>query len=239
MFEEIINSSLRIVLAYFQLLALTRFMGRKLISQMTFFDFVVGVIVGSVGANLAVNQAKQVTSGATVLIVVSLIVVLVDYANIKSFSLHKLVNSEPVVAVSKGQIVEGNLKKTRCSVDQLMMLLREKNAFNIADVEFAVFETDGKLSVLKKADKQPVTPSDMKITPQYKGLTRDVILDGKVMKENLKMSGLDEAALNNMLAANDVKDISEVFYAGLDANGGLYVSKKTNKEEQHGEYGLE
>jgi uncharacterized membrane protein YcaP (DUF421 family) len=239
MFQEIINSSLRTLLSYFLLLVLTRFMGRKLISQMTFFDFVVGIVIGSVGANLAVNQARQVISGSTVAIVISLLVVIIDLINIKNFRINKLTDAEPIFAVAKGQIIEQNLRRIRCTVDQLMMLLREKNAFNIADVEYAVFETDGKLSVLKKSHKQPATPSDLNITPPYKGLTKDIILDGRIMTENLRDAGLEEADLMKMLSANDVVDTKEVFYAGLDSNGFLYVSKKSAKTEGHGKYGIE
>ena len=151
MFQEIIQSGTRVFIAYFLLLALTRIMGRKMISQITFFDFVVGVIVGSVTANISVSQTNPIVSGITVLVVLTLITVTIDFSNIKSFFSRKLINSEPIAVVENGKIIEENLEKTRLPLGDLMMLLREKNTFNISDVEFAMFETDGKLSVLKKS----------------------------------------------------------------------------------------
>lgn len=124
-------------------------MGRKMISQITFFDFVVGVIVGSVAANLSVSHQNPIVSGITVLVVLTLITIIIDFTDIKSFFSRKIVNSEPVTVIENGKIIEENLKRTRLPLDNLMTLLREKDAFNISDVEFAIFETDGKLSVLK------------------------------------------------------------------------------------------
>lgn len=239
MLQEIAHSSLRIMIGYFLLLTLTRFMGRKVISQMTFFDFVVGVIVGSVAANLSVNSDRAVTSGITVLVVLAIVTVALDYAGIKNFCIRKLTNSEPVVVIENGKIVAENMKKTRLPLDSLMMLLREKNTFNIADVEFALFETDGKLSVVKKSQKQPVTPADLNIPTAYAGLTKDIVIDGKIMHENLKDARLDRKWLMDKLKANNFHTIEEVFYAGLDTSGNLYISSRNRIKEKEGQYGME
>lgn len=239
MTQEILMSSLRISFAYLLLLTLTRIMGRKMISQLTFFDFVVGVIVGSVAANLSVSQQNPVLSGVTVLIVLALITIIIDFSNIKSMFSRKLTNSEPVTLVENGKIIDKNLEKTRLPLDNLMMLLREKNTFNIADVEFAIFETDGKLSVLKKSQKQPVTPSDLNIPTSYSGLTKDIIIDGKVMEENLKDAKLDNEWLMGKLRDNHFNSTQEVFYAGLDTSGNLYISSKNRIKEKEGQHGIE
>lgn len=239
MTQEILMSSLRISFAYLLLLTLTRIMGRKMISQLTFFDFVVGVIVGSVAANLSVSQQNPVLSGVTVLIVLALITIIIDFSNIKSMFSRKLTNSEPVTLVENGKIIDKNLEKTRLPLDNLMMLLREKNTFNIADVEFAIFETDGKLSVLKKSQKQPVTPSDLNIPTSYSGLTKDIIIDGKVMEENLKDVKLDNEWLMGKLRDNHFNSTQEVFYAGLDTSGNLYISSKNRIKEKEGQHGIE
>ncbi len=239
MIQEIIYTSIRIAVAYFLLLTLTRIMGRKMISQITFFDFVVGVIVGSVAANLSVSRQSPVVSGITVLVVLALITVIIDISDIKSFFSRKIVNSEPVTVIENGKILEGNLKKTRLPVDNLMMLLREKNAFNISDVEFAIFETDGKLSVLKKSQKQPVTPSDLSIPTAYTGLTRDIIIDGEFMEENLTSVKLDKEWLMRRLKDNNFNSIEDVFYAGLDTSGNLYISSRSRSKEREGQHGIE
>lgn len=142
--------------------------------------------------------------------------------------------------VENGTIVEENMKNTRMTIQELMMKMRQKNAFNLADVEFAIMETDGELSVLTKTDKKPVTPSQMNISTTSEGLMKDVIIDGNIMEENLKSARIDKKWIENELEKQSINDISEVFYAGISADKKLNVSKKShNKSEKHGQYGIE
>lgn len=239
--EAIIFPALRGILIYVILLILSRVMGRKMISQMTFFDFVVGIMIGSVAAMAAVGPfGNRLDSGITVLIILTALVVLIGYMTIKSYKFRKLIDSEPLVLIEKGQIVDKNLKKGRVTLNDLTTLLRQKNMFNVADVEFALLEYDGKLSVMPKSDKQPLTPKDINIPAKPTGLTKDVILDGSIMKENLKDANVTEDALIKELETSyGIKDVKDVFYAGLDSTGRLYVSKKNTDKETHGKYGIE
>lgn len=215
-------------------------MGRKLIAQMTFFDFVIGVSMGSIIANAIVGQQFTSMSAVTALILVSVLIIATGYLHIKSFKARKILNSEPVTLVQNGAIVEENMKNIRLTINELMMKLREKNTFNLADVEFAIMETDGELSVLPKADKRPLTPYHMNIQTTSAGLTKDIIIDGNVMEENLSSAGLGEEWLKAQLNSQNIKDISEVFYAGLDNTKKLHISKKSrNNIEFHGKYGIE
>lgn len=224
---------------YIYALILARLIGKKLISQMNFFDFVIAITFGSLTADIAVGMGKPLHSAIS-LMTLSALVIILDIAHIKSFRARKILASEPLALISKGSIVNQNMKKSRISVDELMAMLREKNAFSIADVEFAILENDGHLSVLSKADKQPLTPSDMNIPMSSKGLTKDIIIDGNLLKENLHDAGLSENWLSIQLKSQGILDISEVFYAGLDQTKALYVSKR-NKDtgEKHGKYGIE
>ncbi len=120
-----------------------------------------------------------------------------------------------------------------------MMKLRNKNIFNIADVEFAMPEVDGKLSVLPKSQKQPLTPSDMNIPTPYRGPTRDLIIDGKIMEDNLRYINQNKAWLTGRINGYGIQDIKDVFYAGLDTSGNLYASKKQTSDEKPGKYGIE
>ena len=237
--QAIINPGIRTVIAYFVLLILSRAMGRKMISQMTFFDFAVGITIGSVTANLALGPYNSIRSGITILLVLTGLVVLLDFLHIKSYRFRKLIDSEPIVAIQNGKIIDDNLRKERFTIDELMMLLRQKNIFSIADVEFAVLEHDGKLSVLPKSQKLPLTPSDINITTPYKGLTRDIIYDGNMLEENFTNTQYSKKTLMNQLKMQGISDISEIFYAGIDSTGSLYVSKKNKTKEKHGQYGIE
>ncbi len=235
----IFTSILATISIYFLVLVLTRFMGRKVLSQITFLDFVVGVIVGSVAANTMVNQKNSTVSGTTVLIALSALTILIDFFNLKSFRLRKLTDSEPIVIIENGHLLYENMKKTRLSMDTLMMMLRENSVFEISDVEFVLFETDGKLSVLKKSQKQPVTPADLCISTTYKGLTKDLIIDGVIMKENLYDAKLEENWLVDQLKGYGIFTVAEVFYAGLDTSGNLFVSRRNRTREKHGQHGIE
>ncbi|TDX49055.1 DUF421 domain-containing protein [Orenia marismortui] len=235
----ILNLIIKTIIAYFLLLFLSRVIGRKIIAQMTFFDFAVGITVGTITGSIAMGSKPTSLSASIVLIILALLVLLTDYLHLKSYLIRKYFNSEPVVLVKNGKIVEENMKKTRYTINDLMMQLRKKNIFDIGDVEFAIVEIDGKVSVQEKSQKQPVTPQDLNLSTLYKGLTKDLIIDGEIMNENLDDARLDRKWLIRELSNKDIDDIQRIFYAGLDTSGNLYVSLKQHKEEKEGEYGLE
>ncbi|MGE7766873.1 YetF domain-containing protein [Peribacillus sp. NPDC096540] len=219
---------------YVLALFLTRKIGTKLISQMNFFDFIMGVSIGSLVANAIIDKQFATLSATTALILFTILTVFTGYLSLKNFTLRKLINSEPVTLVENGIIVDENMKKMKLTINELKMKLREKDAFNLADVEFALMETDGNLSVLPKSDKKPLTPYHMNIQTTSSGLEKDIIIDGTIMEENLKSAGLDKEWLTSELNKQNIKDCSEVFYAGLDNTKKLYISKinSTNKETQ-------
>lgn len=240
MFQTIIDSVFRAVVAYLLLLTVARLMGRKSLSQMTFFDFAIIITLGSVTANLAMGPESTPTTAATTLITLGGLAILTGYLHIKSLWVRKLTNSEPVTAIENGRIVDKNLKKARFTVNELNSMLRKKNMFNYGDVEFAIIENDGQLSVLPKSQKAPLTPSDLKIPTSYTGLTKDLVIDGKILIENLKSIMLDENWLNTQLSNQGISKVEQVFYAGLDSSGNLYTSvKQPNSQEYHGQYGID
>lgn len=236
----IVATIIRGIVIFILALFLTRLIGRKLISQMTFFDFVVGVSMGSIAANAILGPQITPLSAVIAMIVISLMAILAGYLHIKSIKVRKLVNSEPVVVIQNGTIIEQNLRKIRLTLNELMMKLREKNAFNFADVEYAIMETDGQLSVFLKSYKQPLTPSQMNIQTSSSGLTKDIIMDGKIIDKNLAEAGFTKEWLNTQLRMQNIQDVSEVFYGAIDNTQNLFISKKMgNGPEAHGQYGLE
>jgi uncharacterized membrane protein YcaP (DUF421 family) len=235
----ILLTLLRGILAYFLLLAVARFVGRKVISQMTFFDYTVAISFGSLAARLAVeNDEKSLYSGVT-LVLFGMLAFFTSFILLKSNRLRKIADSEPVVVIARGELVKANMKKIRLNMNLLNALLREKDVFNISDVEYAIMECDGKLSVLLKSSKQPATPSDMNIAVPYGGLTVELIIDGSLMNENLRASGKDAAWLAQELGKKGITDYRDVFFAALDPSGNLYVSLGNTGREEHGKYGIE
>lgn len=233
-----IKTILLSVIAYCLAMLVSRILGRKLISQMTFFDFVVGVSMGSIIANVVLAYNSPLAA-IMALLIFAVLTLLTEFMYIKSIRIRKLVNSKPVVLIDRGQIIDRNMKKVRLTINDLLMLLREKNHFNISDIEYAVMETTGKLSVLPKAAKQPATVADLNLNADYKGLTRDLIMDGSILQENLREANINETDFLNQLQSYGVTQVGEVFYAGLDSAGNLYVSKKQTNLEYNGQYGID
>ncbi|MBM7556392.1 uncharacterized membrane protein YcaP (DUF421 family) [Halanaerobacter jeridensis] len=150
---------------------------------------------------------------------------------LKSRHLSKYIDGEPTIVIMNGQIMEENLKKMRFRATDLLEMLRVKGIFNPSQIEFAILETSGKLSVLKKSQHQNLTPQDMNLDSNYKGLNVEVIYDGQVIKENLKQFKLDTQWLENQLKQAGISSSREVFLATLDTEGILYIDTRNDKIE--------
>jgi len=229
MIREIIGIVFRSTFTYIILLVLGRIIGRKLISKITFFDFMVGITLGSIAVRIALGSQESPFLATISAIVITILVVITDYLDIKSINFRKLIDGEPIILISNGKLLDYNLKKVKITINKLMMQLREKDVFNIDDVELAAIESDGELTVLLKVNKQPITTGDLNISTNYNGLTSDIIIDGKIMYNNLKCTNHDEQWLREQLKTHNICNVEEVFYAGLNAAGILYVSTKTKQ----------
>ena len=222
---------LRLAIAFITLLGLTKLMGRKEISQMTFFNFVSAISIGTLGASLAIDSSLSITNGLIALIAWSAFTIIIDFLGIKSPKFRIAIEGHPRILIKKGQIMENELRKVRLDMDALNALLRKKNVFSVSDVDYAIFELDGTLSVMKKEPKQTLTKSDMNINQTNVNvfpITTSVISDGKIKQENLKKLNLDEQWLERQLKLSGVDSISEVFYAEVQKDGTLYIDYKND-----------
>lgn len=215
--------SIRATLAYLSLLIMTRLMGKREISQLTFFDYVVGISIGTVAGSLAIDTTKAFTNILPALIVFGLLQILTSYLSLKSKGFRKISGGSPTVLIRNGKIIENNLLKSRLNMDELSAKLRDKNIFKLVDVEFAILETDGKVSVMKKPNKQSLTPSDLGLATVYSGIGVFIIEDGEIIEDKLRQCGLTRSWLLSKLAEQKVFDISKVMFAQVDATGKLYI----------------
>jgi uncharacterized membrane protein YcaP (DUF421 family) len=207
------------------LVGLARLIGRKLLAQMSYFDFTVAITIGSISGSYVV----QMVEGMWVLIaplLLAILAIIFDYVHLKSLHFRKLTEGEPVIVMQNGQILEKNMKRLRYHLDNLEAQLRDKGVFDFSEVEFAIFEPHGQLSVLKKSQYLPLTPSDMKLSTKYKGLSTEIIKDGTVLEENLKQNHLSRDWLTQELRKRKIGNIADVIYAALNTEGVLYVSMK-------------
>jgi uncharacterized membrane protein YcaP (DUF421 family) len=227
---DILELIIRIAVGFVVLFALTRTLGRKEVSQMTFFNFTSAIAIGSIAANLVVSPNTSIRNGVIALAGWSAFTLIMDFIDIKSKEARKITTGDPIIVIKEGKIVESALRKSRLDVDALNAMLRQKNIFSLADVDYAIFESNGKLSVMPKETKQPLTKSDMNIMTQFKKypLPTEVITDGRILSNNLSKLNLDEKWLELQLQNAGVKNASDVFFAQVQQDGTLFIDSKNN-----------
>jgi len=208
----------RSTMAAFTLLILARVLGKKQISQLSFFEYVLGITVGSIAATMSTNLANRALPEFVGLITWILLVLFLELVALKNRKLAKIIDGEPLILIENGKIMEDRLAIARYRFEDLVEQLREKDVLTMSDVEYAVLETDGSLSVLKKSQVQPITPRDLKLSTDYQGLSIELITEGKMLKQNLKPIEKDESWLLGELKQRGVT-LEQVAYGTLDTSG--------------------
>jgi len=222
---------LRLCIAFITLLILTRLMGRKEISQMTFFNFVSAISIGTIGASLAIDPSISFANGVIALVGWTLITIILGFIDIKSKKANRTIVGVPTILVRKGEIMEDALRKARLDIGSLNALLRKKDVFTVSDVDYAIFETDGSLSVMKKQHKQTLTKGDinnLQSTSDIYPLPMAVVTDGEVNRENLLKLNLNQQWLTQQLHSAGIHSITDVFYAEVQTDGNLYIDKRND-----------
>lgn len=213
---------LRTLLTIIAMLVFTRLIGKKQITQLTYFEYITGITLGSLAAYVSVENSIHWGIALLAIGVWVLVSLLQEFLVMKSKVLRDLLEGKGTVLIKDGKVLEDNLKKERYTIDELLHQLRQKNAFHLADVEFAVLETSGELSVLKKSEKQPLTPSSLGIKVPNMTEPQTVIMDGKIQDEPLATAGYSRAWLKTELEKIGVT-LENVFLAQVDSYGQLYV----------------
>jgi uncharacterized membrane protein YcaP (DUF421 family) len=219
------DSLLRVIIAFFGLLLWSRIIGKKMISHMTFFDFVAGVTFGAIGGNIIFNKFVSLFVGIMDLAAFSILVLLSDYVSLKSFWGRRLLESKPELIIENGKIKLDTLKSIRLTVNDLLMLLRKKNIFYLDEVEMAYFETDGTVSILKKPLTMSVSRKDLDLQSKSRGLPQPCIIDGKIMSDNLGMIGKKAEWMIDYLEDRNI-DIDNVLIAQIDQQENVFLSLK-------------
>ncbi len=215
----------RIISIMLLFLVMTLITGRRKIGEIPVFDFLVVITLASVvGADIAEPEIKHLPV-AYALVLIMLMQYFYGALIIKSKRLGKLLTFEPVVVIENGQFVKANLRRLKYSMDTILMMLREKEIFDVGEVEFAIIESTGQLSILKKSQYQPLTPNEVKLNTNYKGLSIPLIVEGEIYEENLARLNLSKEWLHNQLGKSSISSEREVFYAAINTDGQLYVSK--------------
>lgn len=215
---HIVYTSVGSVIALF---ILTKVMGNKQMSQLSMFDYITGITIGSIAAEMA-TALEEFEQPLIAMVVFALLSILISYANYKSIWLRRILTGKALILFENGKLYEANLKKARIDVNEFLTQCRNKGYFNIANLQSAILESNGKISFLPLATQRPVTPSDLNLTPPDDKPVINVIIDGHIMQNNLKFTGKNEKWLNKQLQAQGMQ-ISDVFLATCDNNNHLSV----------------
>jgi len=162
-FAEIVIQTL---LSFFSILFIARILGRQQVSQLTFYEYVNGITFGSIAATLATDINQRTWQHLIGLILFGVLTGIASYASLKKRSIRKVLEGEPILVIENGQILEKNLKRTRYSIDDLNIILRQSDCFTPDDVQYGILEINGQLSVIKRGDKRNVTLGDLNLSPK-------------------------------------------------------------------------
>lgn len=214
---------LRSIGAFIMLLIGSRLLGKQTISQMRIFDFISAISIGAITGNLAFNLDIKIHHLLLAFFIFIFTAILTAVIAMKNRKLRKFLSGDPTVVIQNGKILEDNMKKMRYTLDYLNQQLREKDVFNIQEVLYALVETKGTLTVLKKPQYRNVTMQDMHLyIHSERKLPIELIMDGKVIEENLQQNNLSTQWLDDELKKRQLY-ITDVFYAVLLAQNNLYI----------------
>lgn len=222
---------LRTIISFVFLLVLTRVLGKKQISHITLFNYITGITFGSITASVVVDTRISLWNGLISLAAWTILTVLIGLLSLKFPKVRVMLDGEPTIVIKKGKILEKTMASMHLNMDDLTMLLREKDIFSIKDVEYAILEPHGRISVLKKVDSEHVTKKDMNITLQQRlYLPTEIIVDGEIVYRSLRDLNLGLDWLDGELrkAGSTLDQIKDIFYAELQSDGTLHIDKKND-----------
>ena len=215
---DIIKVILTALLSVAVLFVIAKIMGHKQVAQLDFFDYISGITIGSVAAELA-TELEEPLKPLLALVIYGCVSVLLSLLTHKFPKTRKYINGTPTILMNEGKLYRENFKKAKLDLSEFQLLCREQGYFELDEVQTAIFEQNGKLSILPKAANRPVTPDDMKITAKATHIGTEIIMDGRIMGENLTRAGRDGKWLQRQLKVQGFKDAGEVFL-------GIYHAEK-------------
>lgn len=207
---EILKVILTTLLSVSALFTITKIMGHKQVAQLDFFDYVSGITIGSIGAELATNL-EEPWKPLIALGIYGCVSILLSLLTHKFPKTRKYINGTPTILMNESKIYRKNLKQAKLDLSEFMLLCREQGYFDLDEIQTAIFEHNGKVSILPKAANRPATPDDLKITAKATHIGAEVIMDGCMMTDNLFRMGRDKRWLEKQIKSQGFKDMKEIF----------------------------
>ena len=207
------------------LFLVAKFIGHKQISQLDFFDYITGITIGSIAAEMATELEKP-WKPLTAMVIYGGITVLLSFISSKFPRSRKYLNGTPTILLDHGKLYYENLKKSKLDLNEFMVMCRQQGYFDLTSIQTAVFEYNGKLTILPVSSQRPATPNDMGLAPDQELLFTELIMDGRVLEDNLKRMGLDATWLDKQLKQRHIHSPKDVILAVCDRNQKFVVYEK-------------
>ena len=217
---ELVKVILTSLLSAVSLFIIAKIMGHKQMAQLDFFDYITGITIGSIAAELATELESPWKPLIAMLIYGAVSIGLAVMAH-KFPKTRKFVNGAPTIIMNNGKLYRKNMKKARLELSEFMVMCRQEGYFNINDIGTAIFEYNGRLTILPISTKRPLTPKDMNITPEREKICTEVIMDGRILHENLKRLGLNLTWLEKQLKQQKYDSAKEIYLGICDENNKL------------------
>lgn len=213
--------------SYVVLFILAKIMGYRELSELSFLDYVVGITIGSMGAEMATNVDKNWWRGVVAMTTFALMEIFLAFISRKSNKIRAFVMGKPIIIMEQGNIDRKALKKAQIDINDVLTQAREQGYFDLSDIDCAVMEDNGKISFLPKPLKRPLNPKDFNLSPSRSGICTNLIVDGIVMEENLISAKVSQKQLNKILSQRNLK-AEEVLLLTMDESGQIQVFKNNN-----------
>jgi len=224
--------TLRTLMAVVVLFVLTRLLGKRQVSQLSVFEYITGITIGSLAAYISLDTDASWLLGIVSLTVWVAVSLGIEFLQIKSKRARDLIDGKATVLIERGKILEKNLAKERVTSDELLEMLRKNSIFDVSQVEFAILDTSGELNAMLKKEHQPLTPSDVGITAKPEKPPMAVIMDGKIMADSLRKVGLNESWLNAKLDRLGTS-AERIYMAQVDSQNKLYLDPYEDNIQTH------
>ncbi len=193
------------------LFLIAKVIGHKQVAQLEFFDYITGITIGSIAAELATTLDDPWWKPTISMFVFGAVTVALSFATRKMQRTRKFINGSPTIILNNGKLYRENMKKAKLELSEFLLLCRQEGYFNLNDIQTAVFEYNGKLSILPVSTKRPLNPEDMKLNPQPEHIGTEIIMDGRILDENLKRKGLNVEWLKKEMANQGYKHAKDIF----------------------------
>ena len=230
--NELVLIIFRTILVLIILFFITKCMGKKQVSQMNIYDYLIGITIGSVAADISLDIEKNLLAGLTSLIIYGLSAILVTYLTLKSINFRRLFTGVPTILIDEGNIIEKNMYKEGIDINDLQEEARQHGYFDLSKINYAILETNGNISFLLKSKYENITKEDMKIKSTNEALCANLIIDGTLLEYNLTNMKKDKKWLDKELKKKGYKDYDNILLLTLDNKDNIVIYDK-NKESNN------